>query len=109
MSNKVKLNKKRKKSNVLKNNTPISESKYGYGLYKLNENIQLPEHLGGALLLKEETIFFPNVLVQKEIMTPICSLEDCFIEVKPDTDLTNKNVLIIRNGGIGDILASLFG
>jgi len=97
-----------KKTNKIK--IPIEKSKHKYGIYTLVDNIHLPQTFGGITLLKNNIIFLPTPLTKNSIIirNPI-SLEDTFDEITQHSDLTGKNVLIIRNGGIGDILASFFG
>jgi len=112
MSNKIKFAKKRKKKGKqtrTSNNVTIPNSKFGYGIYRLLDSVQFPKQYGNTLLINGQTAFVPKALAQSKVFSPVASLEDTFIEVKPGMDLTNKKVLIIRNGGIGDILASLFG
>jgi len=110
MSNKIPGLKRRKRSNVTTRTfLPHTKSKYKYGIYKLNQTVQMPKQFGGALLMKGERAFLPKMLAQKDIMSQIAVLEQYFIEVQPGMDLDNKNVLVVRNGGIGDILAALFG
>ena len=87
----------------------ISKSKYKYALYKLIDTIQLPQQFGSTVLVKGQTVIMPSAIVSSNIAVLIKPLEQCFKEVSSKTNLDNKNVLIIRNGGIGDILASLFG
>jgi len=99
-----------KKSKVFKTKIPINRSKHNYGIYDINQSIQLPPTFGNGILVKNEPAFLPNQIVKNsDAISGGRSLEDLFIEVTPEMDLTNKKVLIIRNGGIGDILSALFG
>jgi len=106
MSNKPKLkgiSKKRLKP------LDVSKSKYKYAVYKLTETVQLPQHLGGSVLIKGMNVVMPIGVASNDVGIPIKTLDQCFTPVAKNTNLSNKKVLIIRNGGIGDILASLFG
>lgn len=111
MSNRIPgMKKRKKKSNGnRKARTPLHKSECKYAVYQMNDTAQMPTKLGGALLLKGTRALLPRSLAQADITSNATALEDLFIKVQPGMDLTNKNVLIIRNGGIGDILASLFG
>jgi ADP-heptose:LPS heptosyltransferase len=113
MSNKNKLKKysvhNTRVSNITVDAVDITKTKYRFAIYKLNDTIQLPVEFGGAVLVKDTITILPINIVNNNIATPIKLFETQFIEVNENTNLNNKNVLIIRNGGIGDILASFFG
>ncbi len=99
-----------KKSKIFKTKTSINNSKHHYGIYNVDQTIQLPVAFGGNLLMKNDTVLLPKAAtINSNAISNGRSLEDMFIEVTPEMDLTNRKVLIFRNGGIGDILSSFFG
>jgi len=83
-------------------------TKYKYAFYKITSTVQLPEDFGGMILPKYETVFMPTTL-NTDSRTLCDTLENQMKPLSNNTVLKNENLLIIRYGGIGDIIASLFG
>ena len=94
-----------KKSNSFK---PASTN-YPYAFFKTQDTIQLTPEFNSAIIVKDETVLLPiSLFINSNTFSFVNNLENLFLPLKNDTNLHNKKLLIIRYGGIGDVISSLF-
>jgi len=108
---KKKLSKKNRNANFAKakvGKLAAGPTKYNYALYKTKDTIQLNEQFGGSVIPKGETVVMPTSFPFDEKVQKIGIFEHLFSSIPANKDLNNENILVIRYGGIGDIIASLY-
>lgn len=95
----AKKNKSKKKS--------LNSTEYPFGLYKTLEAKKLQMGYGDIVIPENDFIIMPhNLPIQKKL---IATIEEKFTTDIHNVDLNDKSVLVMRYGGIGDIISSLFG
>ena len=97
------MGKKKRKQNQLKQ----LESKYVYGIYKIPELTKMNLPYGEVIIPQNDTVLALETLPTKKIK--VSTIENNFDILTPQTNLNNSNLLIARYGGVGDIIATLFG
>lgn len=92
--------KKKKKINL--------NSDYSYKFFKITELSKISVSFGDIIIPKNDVVLMPeNLNIKKRQL--YSTIENEFIELKPSSNLNNSSLLILRYGGIGDILCTLFG
>ncbi len=87
---------------------PFELTKYRYAIYKAVKSIQLGEEFGNMVIPRGENIFMP-VRLEAGDRKFISTLEKILKPISPNSKIKGRNVLVIRYGGIGDVLTSLYG
>lgn len=83
------------------------QTKFHYKFYKATETGRLTTKYGEVIVPKNDIIFAPeNLQIKKKLYSTI---ENEFKQLTAKSNLNNSSLLIIRYGGIGDIIATLFG
>lgn len=98
-------------SNKVKKIKPKSKTVstiYQYAFFKAIETIQLSEIFNNAIIIKGEIVLLPINIYNPKQFIFVSTLETTFNNLTSTTNLNNKKLLIIRYGGIGDILSLLF-
>lgn len=82
-------------------------TKYRYAIFKALKSIQLGEDFGNMVVPRGENVLMPISLEagERKFITP---LEKMLKPISSSSKVKNRNVLVIRYGGIGDVLASLY-
>lgn len=101
---KKKLMRSKKPSKV---KDPYEITKYRYAIYKAMKTIQLGEDFGNMVVPRGENVLMPVRLEAGERKF-VSTLEKMLKPISPNSKVKNRNVLVIRYGGIGDVLASLY-
>lgn len=84
------------------------ESQYRYAIYKMDRSIQLGEEFGNITLPTGQSVLMPTGL-NVEYRQPVSALESLLKPIQPNSKLKGKSILVVRYGGIGDIIAALYG
>jgi len=87
---------------------PYEITKYRYAIYKAEKSIQLNEDFGQVVVPRGESVMMPvrlNVGERRFVTT----LEKILKPLSPNSKLKGRSVVVIRYGGIGDVLAALYG
>ena len=96
---------KKKNNNITPQQRKI-DSTLNYAVFKTKTNIQLDEK---RVIPQNHIITFPNNNHISDKIEYVCELNDIIQPIpKNPQDLNNKKILIIRTGGLGDIIASLY-
>ena len=83
------------------------KTKYHYKFYKATEMGRTATPYGEVIVPKNDIILAPeNLEIKKKLYSTI---ENEFKRLTTKSNLNNSSLLIIRYGGIGDIIATLFG
>lgn len=96
--------KKKKKKSQKK----ITQTKYSYAVYKFNKPLNLGTEFNNAIISNHESVLIPNKIVPKDAKK-IAILENIIKPLPKKMSSKNNSILVIREGGIGDIIASLYG
>ena len=97
------MGKKKRKRNKLKQ----LETKYVYAIYRIPELSRMNLPYGEVIIPQNDTILALETLPTKKVK--ISTVENEFNILTSQTNLNNSNLLIARYGGVGDIVATLFG
>jgi ADP-heptose:LPS heptosyltransferase len=100
MSKKKKSQKRRQKK--------IIETKYDYAVYKFDKPINLGKEFNNTIVSSHESVLIPNKIVPKGTKK-LAILENIIKPLPKNISSKENSILVIREGGIGDIIASLYG
>jgi len=81
---------------------------HSYAFFRALETIQLSKDFDSIVIVKGDAVLLPINLYKPGSFSFISTLENTLNPLTPTVNLHNKKLLIIRYGGMGDILASLF-
>jgi ADP-heptose:LPS heptosyltransferase len=81
---------------------------YQYAFFKALETIQLSNFFNNVIIIKGETVLLPISIYTPKSFAFVSTIETTFNKLMINTNLNNKKLLIIRYGGIGDVLSLLF-
>lgn len=103
------MSKKQKQKQKLQNIAVKKNSiKYPYAFFKINETAQLSSEFNKHIIIKGDEVLAPVNYFKESLFSFRCSLEKILNPLTANINLNNKKLLVIRYGGIGDILSSIF-
>jgi ADP-heptose:LPS heptosyltransferase len=82
--------------------------KQPYAFFKVNETAQLSSEFNKLIIIKGDDVLAPVNYFKESLFSFRCSLEKILNPLTANINLNNKKLLIIRYGGIGDVISSMF-
>lgn len=96
-----------KKNRKKKHSESLSNTNFPIGIYRTLESKKVQMGYGEVVIPENDFLIMQhNFPVKKKL---VATIEEKFNTSIDGVDLNNKSVLVMRYGGIGDIIATLFG
>jgi len=96
------MSKKKKKTHNI-----LTETKYNYAVYKFDKPLKLGVDFNNAIIPQNTHILLPSKVVPKNIKKTAI-LENIIKPIPKNMSSKEQLILVIREGGIGDIISSLY-
>jgi len=102
------------KKQKIKNNKSLSVKTINnttpYGIFRAKETVRMNNEFGDVVIVKGDDVLLPFSLFKPDAFIFLNHIENIIKPLPKNeiTNLNNKKIIIIRYGGIGDIISSLF-